>query len=84
MPGNESSSGGAVASLRRVKIVALHTLAEALRLRLAYLLAARDERSGVLVWGVVNDPRLDSLRELRPFRQLLNDMGLSSDASRCW
>lgn len=40
MPGPESNPGGAAASLRRVKSVAQHTLAEALRLRLAYLLAA--------------------------------------------
>jgi serine/threonine-protein kinase len=45
---------------------------------MAYLTAARVERSGVLVWGVVNDPRLDAIRELQLFRQLLHDMGLGS------
>jgi len=40
MPANESNLGGAAASIRRMKIVAMHTLMEALRLRLAYLLAA--------------------------------------------
>ena len=40
MPGDASNPGGAAASLRRIMIVAMHALTEALRLRLAYLLGA--------------------------------------------
>ncbi len=40
MPGTESSRGGPGASWRRTRIVAMHTLNEALRLRLVYLLVA--------------------------------------------
>jgi eukaryotic-like serine/threonine-protein kinase len=43
---------------------------------LACLHAALAERSGVLVWGVLNDPRLDPLRQLPPFQQLLHQLGL--------
>ncbi len=40
MPGRESNPAGVVATVRRVRVVALHTLREALRMRLAWLLAA--------------------------------------------
>lgn len=40
MAGPDTSLAGAGASLRRVRLVAMHTLLEALRLRLAWLLAA--------------------------------------------
>ena len=48
---------------------------------LSYLQAARTERSVVLVWGVVNDPRLDSLRELQQFQEVLASIGLSRSAT---
>ena len=43
---------------------------------LASLEAAYQERSGVLVWGVLNDPRLDPLRHERAFTQLLDRLAL--------
>jgi serine/threonine-protein kinase len=43
---------------------------------LTLLRAAYDERSGVLVWGLLNDPLLDGLRADPRFVELVHDAGL--------
>jgi len=50
---------------------------------LALLEAAFKERSGVLIWGLQNDPRLDGLRAEAAFASLLRRVGfVSSSASQ--
>ena len=62
-------------------LAVLHALLGEPDRALTWLRSAREERSGVLVWGIVSDPRLDSLRTLLPFRQLLDEIGLQSDVA---
>jgi TolB-like protein/Flp pilus assembly protein TadD len=45
---------------------------------LAHLEAAYKERSGVLIWGLQNDPRLDRLRAESAFLSLLRRVGFAS------
>jgi eukaryotic-like serine/threonine-protein kinase len=45
---------------------------------LAHLEAAYEERSGVLIWGLQNDPRLDGLRAEAAFAELLRRVGFAS------
>jgi ABC-type transport system involved in multi-copper enzyme maturation permease subunit len=52
MPGDEPNPGGVGAALRRVRIVAMHTLSEALRLRLAHLLVAAGTGLVLLALGL--------------------------------
>jgi TolB-like protein/Tfp pilus assembly protein PilF len=44
---------------------------------LAHLDAAYEERSGVLIWGLQNDPRLDGLRGEAAFTNLLRRVGFA-------
>jgi serine/threonine-protein kinase len=57
-------------------VAVLHALLAERDDALTLLRAAYDERSGVLVWGLLNDPLLDGLRTDPRFARLVHDAGL--------
>jgi hypothetical protein len=48
---------------------------------MVHLEAAYRERSGVLIWGLRNDPRLDAIRKEPAFGELMRRVGLAPGAS---